>query len=93
MLGVTGVPSMMQFIAFLFLPETPRWLVRNGMEDDATKVLQRIMGQTNVGKDIQLIKDICQEEIRQHQQLQGLFLILFKWLNICAKKYILFMTF
>lgn len=72
MLGLTGVPSLVQFIGFLFLPETPRYLVRNGKEDMATHILQRIRGRSDVSDDIKQIKEICQQEIKL-KELQGYF--------------------
>ena len=72
MVGVTGIPSSIQFIAFLFLPETTRWLVRNGKEEMAATILQKVRGREEVSDDIKQIKDICQEEIKLNE-LQGLF--------------------
>lgn len=32
MLGLAGVPSTLQFIGMLFMPESPRWLAKQGDE-------------------------------------------------------------
>lgn len=69
---MTGVPSLAKFIGFLFLPETPRWLMKNGNEQEATRVLQRINGQQDVANDMQIIRDMCMQEIKQEHNDQGL---------------------
>lgn len=42
MLGIGGVPAVILFIAMLFLPETPRWLARQGYWDKARNVFRRL---------------------------------------------------
>jgi len=43
MLGLAAVPSIVMFIAFQFyLPESPRWLVQNGLQEKAKIVLRSI---------------------------------------------------
>ena len=42
MLGLAGVPSMVQFIGMLFMPESPRWLGKVGRSEDQHKVMQLI---------------------------------------------------
>ena len=42
MFGFAFLPSIIQFIGFLFLPETPRWLYQTRTQDDCQKVLRKI---------------------------------------------------
>ena len=35
MLGLAGIPSVIQFIGFMFMPESPRWLVGKDREFEA----------------------------------------------------------
>lgn len=44
MLGLGGIPSVIQLIAFLFMPETPRWLIQHGRFTEARLTLQHING-------------------------------------------------
>lgn len=42
MLGLPFIPAAIMFIAVLFLPKSPRWLILNGHRDQAMKVLRNI---------------------------------------------------
>lgn len=42
MLGLAGVPSTLQFIGMLFLPESPRWLGKTGDTDRSRGIMHRI---------------------------------------------------
>ena len=45
MFGVTALPSILFFVAMFLVPESPRWLAKNGAPEKARSVLQRIGGQ------------------------------------------------
>ncbi|KAA3677450.1 MFS transporter, SP family, solute carrier family 2 (myo-inositol transporter), member 13 [Paragonimus westermani] len=56
MLALGGVPSVIQFFGFFFMPETPRWLVERGRFSDARAVLIRIHGEkeSTIGVETEL---------------------------------------
>lgn len=45
MFGVTALPSLLFFLAMFRVPESPRWLAKNGAHDGAKRVLTRIGGE------------------------------------------------
>ncbi|CDO98716.1 unnamed protein product [Coffea canephora] len=63
MLGVAGVPALVQFILMLSLPESPRWLYRKGKVDEAKSILQRIYPTEEVEEEMQALKSSVDEEM------------------------------
>ncbi len=45
MFGLTAAPSLLFFIGMLLVPESPRWLAKNGKPERARGVLRRIGGE------------------------------------------------
>jgi sugar porter (SP) family MFS transporter len=45
MFGVTAVPSVLFLLGMLVVPESPRWLVKNGHPEKATRILAKIGGE------------------------------------------------
>ena len=66
MLGLAGVPSVIMFIGFLFMPESPRWLVFNGKPDKARKVLYMLRDPDDVEDEIKLIEN----DFREYKSLR-----------------------
>lgn len=46
MFAVTAIPSVLFFISMFLLPESPRWLAKNGAHERAQRVLSRIGGES-----------------------------------------------
>ena len=60
MLGLAVVPGALLGAGMLFLPETPRFLVRHGHFDLANTVLMKIRGTQDVDMELQAIKAASQ---------------------------------
>lgn len=64
MLGLSVVPAALQFLGFLFLPESPRWLLQKGFTQNALLVLRQIRGDVDVEEEFESIRCSIQEEQR-----------------------------
>uniref|UniRef100_A0AAY4BKS4 Proton myo-inositol cotransporter n=1 Tax=Denticeps clupeoides TaxID=299321 RepID=A0AAY4BKS4_9TELE len=62
MLGLSVVPAVLQFLGFLFLPESPRWLIQKGLTQKARRVLSQIRGNQNIDEEYDSIKNSIEEE-------------------------------
>ncbi|KAK3743533.1 hypothetical protein RRG08_027401 [Elysia crispata] len=65
MLGLAGVPGIIQFVGFLYLPESPRWLVTKGHDDKAREVLRRIRDKEDVEEELEEIKVAMEEDKKE----------------------------
>lgn len=71
MVGLGATPALLQTVLILFMPDTPRWLVRAGRIDEARDVVRRVAGSAVGGAaaaDV-VIKNI-ELEVREEEQAQ-----------------------
>ncbi|XP_040886288.1 proton myo-inositol cotransporter-like [Toxotes jaculatrix] len=61
-LGLSVLPAVLQFMGFLFLPESPRWLIQRGLTQKARRVLSQIRGNQNIDEEYDSIKNSIEEE-------------------------------
>ena len=65
MFALTAVPSLLFFVGMFFVPESPRWLVKNGQASRARGVLARIGGSRYAEAELPSIQaTLAGEEIR-----------------------------
>jgi len=69
MLGSNGIPAILFFVCLLFIPESPRWLVKESNFKEAFKILERINGPTIANKEIEDIKSTITKEVSSFSQL------------------------
>ncbi|NWS24697.1 GTR5 protein, partial [Polioptila caerulea] len=72
LLGLTGIPSLIQLLTLPFFPESPRYLlIQKGNEEQARRALQRLRGREDVDDEIQ---EMYQED--QSEKEEGQFSVL-----------------
>ena len=66
MFGLTAIPSVLFFSGMLLVPESPRWLAKNGRTDTAKTVLTKIGGTNYAAAAVAEINStLAKEEIQQ----------------------------
>ncbi|XP_065184863.1 proton myo-inositol cotransporter-like [Sycon ciliatum] len=79
MLGIGGIPSLVQFVGFLFLPESPRYLVKRRKFGLARSVLQRIRGSNaNIDEEFESIQEECLSSVVEDQGTFGTLVRMFR---------------
>jgi sugar porter (SP) family MFS transporter len=64
MFGVTAIPALLFFVMMIFLPESVRWLVKNGQLNHAQDILVKMGGTEYARIELKAIQDtISQEEV------------------------------
>ena len=72
MFGLTAAPSLLFFAGMLVVPESPRWLAKNGKPDGARRVLGKIGGEGYADAALADIESTLASEEVQHVRFADL---------------------
>ncbi len=72
MFALTAAPSLLFFAGMFFVPESPRWLVKNGRDDLARRILGRIGGDAYAESEVRDVQSTLASQEIQHVRFQDL---------------------
>jgi len=72
MFGLTAVPSLLFLFGMFLVPESPRWLAKNGRTEAANAVLTKIGGESYANAAVAEIKSTLAKEEIQHVRFADL---------------------
>jgi sugar porter (SP) family MFS transporter len=72
MFTAVAVPSLLFFVGSVLIPESPRWLVKNGLPDRARRVLAKIGGPAYADAEVQDIQSTISRGEIQRVRFQDL---------------------
>jgi len=73
MFGAETIPASMFFLLMFFVPESPRWLIKYGRDEQAAGILSRLGGAKYAGTAIEDIKKTLAGEEIAHVNFRDLF--------------------
>ncbi|CAM4142022.1 sugar porter family MFS transporter [Paenibacillus alkaliterrae] len=71
MFGVGAIPGILFLFLLIFVPESPRWLIKQGRPAEALPILLRIHGEELAKKEVVDIKHSFEQESGSIRQLLG----------------------
>ena len=72
MFGAEAVPAFLFFLLMIFMPESVRWLVKNGQTSQARDILAKVGGERYANAEITAIKDTLSEGVGNQVQFSEL---------------------
>ena len=84
MLALAAIPAVIQFAGFMFMPESPRWLIRQERDEEALVALKQIRGSSGpeVLKEFEKIRqnqlELVVQEQRRKEQKRNIIVAIFR---------------
>jgi sugar porter (SP) family MFS transporter len=72
MFTAVTAPSLLFFFGMFFVPESPRWLIKNGATDAAKRVLAKIGGETYAAAEVADVQETLSAGEIQHVRFRDL---------------------
>ncbi|KAI9115160.1 hypothetical protein K1719_014173 [Acacia pycnantha] len=72
MLGVAGLPAVIQFFLMLCLPESPRWLLMQNRKDEAVSVISKIYDTDRLEDEVEYCCAQLEEELEKQSRVRYL---------------------
>ena len=74
MLGLETLPAVLYFIGLFFVPESPRWLLLQGRDEEAGKILTRAVGEVEARQELDEIRaSLARDAGREKASVRELF--------------------
>ncbi|MTI33384.1 sugar porter family MFS transporter, partial [Xanthovirga aplysinae] len=67
MLGIGFFPALLYFILLFLIPESPRWLIQKGREEEGLRILRKSCGEEEAEKEYKNIKLALTESEKQKE--------------------------
>src|SRR4051795_7771932 len=81
MFGVCALPAIALFFGMLRMPESPRWLVEKGRDDEALAVLKTVRSEERALAELRQVETVREEEEQGDNHMSFAALFSNKWLR------------
>ncbi|MBT8232633.1 MAG: sugar porter family MFS transporter [Saprospiraceae bacterium] len=67
MLGVEAIPALVYFILLFFIPNSPRWLIMKGKDEEASDIITKINGAEKTNGIVSAVKESIAESLNSEK--------------------------